>query len=74
MDFDSALRSFAYYEKTFGKVLKSTMKNFLREKNICLFFRSIIVTKDRLYQLYMGRIEIEIISSGSESIDCFTVG
>jgi hypothetical protein len=27
MDFDSALRSFAEYEKTFGKVLKSAIKN-----------------------------------------------
>ncbi len=26
MDFDSALRSFSNYEKTFGKVLKSTIK------------------------------------------------
>lgn len=33
MDIDSALRSFANYEKTFGKVLKSTMeKNLLREE------------------------------------------
>jgi hypothetical protein len=30
MDFDSALNSFSDYEKTFGKVLKSTMNNELK--------------------------------------------
>jgi hypothetical protein len=28
MDFDTALNSFSDYEKTFGKVLKSMMRNF----------------------------------------------
>lgn len=32
MDFDSALRSFSTYEKTFGKVLKSTINEY--EKKI----------------------------------------
>lgn len=32
MDFDSALRSFANYEKTFGKVLKSMLRTISLSK------------------------------------------
>ena len=35
MDSDTALRSFANYEKTFGKVLKSTSKNEHQSLLIC---------------------------------------
>jgi len=45
MDFDSALNSFSNYEKTFGKVLKSTARNFNKLSFAFFFIDRLLLPK-----------------------------